>query len=158
MKKLCILSLATLLSQALYAQSLTTTYQDVKGVMAAQPYGYSQVVSAPLNGQIIFLSGQTSWDSTGTIISEGDFKGQLHYCLQIIEKILIAKGAQKSDIVKLNYYVKNLNEEKMYMVTQVAQQFFANKAYPAGCLLGVAKLADDRFLVEVKATAILLNR
>lgn len=149
---------ATLLCDALPAQSHKVVYSDVKGVIPAQPYGYSQVVTAPLNGHIIFLSGQTAWDSAGTIIGDGDFKQQLQYCLQTIEKILRAKGAKKTDIVKLNYYVKDPDEQKTYVITEVAKQFFADKQYPAGCLLGVAKLADDRFLVEVEATAILPNR
>ena len=139
------------------AQTQKILFEDVKGVFAAQPYGYSQVVTAPLNGKMILVSGQTAWDSEGTIIGEGDFKKQLEYCLQTIEKILKAKGAKKSDVVKLNYYVKNLDEQKMYTITEVAQKFFANKKYPAGCLLGVAQLADDRFLVEVEATAIVVK-
>lgn len=143
-----------MLYNSLQAQTNKIAFEDVQGVMAAQPYGYSQVVSTPLNGKMIFLSGQTAWDSEGNIIGEGDFKKQLEYCLQSIEKILKAKGAKKTDIVKLSYYVKNLDEQKMYAITEVAQKFFAKNSYPAGCLLGIAQLADDRFLVEVEATAI----
>lgn len=155
MKKIILALAAIFLSNAIYAQKQKIVFEDVAGIMSAQPYGYSQVVTAPLNGMMIILSGQTPWDSTGLIIGEGDFKAQLEYCLKTIDKILKFKGANRNNIVKLNYYVKNLDEQKMYAITEVAQKFFVKNKYPAGCLLGVAQLADPRFMVEVEATAII---
>jgi hypothetical protein len=31
--------------------------KDAKEIMAAQPYGYSQIVTTPLNGKLIILFG-----------------------------------------------------------------------------------------------------
>ncbi len=45
----------------------------------------------------------------------------------------------------------------MYLVIPVAKQFFAYNPYPAGNLSGLAKPADDRFLVEVEAMALAIN-
>ncbi len=157
MQKIFFALLVTLLSQIASAQTKKLSFDDIKGVMPAQPYGYSQVVSTPLNGTLLILSGQTAWDSAGNIIGKGDFKRQVEHCLELIERILQAKGSKKSDIVKLTYYVKDLDEAKMYAITEVATKFFTNKNYPAGCLLGVAKLAHEDFLVEVEATAIVIR-
>lgn len=154
MKKITFV-FALFLSNALLAQKQKIVFEDVAGIMAAQPYGYSQVVTTPLNGKMIFISGQTAWDSVGTIIGEGNFKAQLEYSLKCIDKILKSKGANRNNIVKLNYYVKDLDEQKMYAITEIAKKFFVQNKYPAGCLLGVAQLADPRFLVEVEATAII---
>lgn len=153
MKKIS-LATALLFTGTLFAQKQKTTYEDVSGIMAAKPYGYSQVVTTPLTGKLIVISGQTAWDSTGTVIGEGDFKTQLEYCFKCIDKILIAKGGTRANIVKLSYYVKNLDQQKMYTITEVAKQFFARDKYPAGCLLGITQLADPRFMIEVEATAI----
>lgn len=157
MKKIIFPLAFVLLSNATIAQKQKITFTDVEGIMAAQPYGYSQVVTTPLNGKMIIISGQTAWDSAGVIIGEGDFKGQLEYCLKNIDKILKSKGVKRDNIVKLNYYVKNLDEQKIYSITEVAQTFFTKNKYPAGCLLGVTELADPRFMVEVEATAIINN-
>ena len=157
MKKIIFPLAIILLSNTIYGQKQKITFEDAEGIMAAQPYGYSQVVTTPLNGKMIILSGQTAWDSAGVIIGEGDFKAQLEYCLKIIDKILVSKGAKRDNIVKLNYYVKDLDQQKMYVITEVAQKFFIKNKYPAGCLLGVTQLADSRFLVEVEATAIVTN-
>ena len=111
-------------SCAVYAKNQKILFEDVAGLMASQPYGYSQVVTTPLNGKMIFVSGQTSWDSAGNIIGEGDFIVQLEYCLKSIDKILKLKGAGRDNIVKLNYYVKNLDEQKMNAITEAAQKLF----------------------------------
>ncbi len=55
-----------------------------------------------------------------------------------------------------NYSLKNLDGQ-MYLVIPVAKQFFAYNPYPAGNLSGLAKPADDRFLVEVEAMALAIN-
>jgi enamine deaminase RidA (YjgF/YER057c/UK114 family) len=77
MKKIILPLTAIILCYTIYAQKHKITFEDAKGIMAAQPYGYSQVVTTPLNGKLIILSGQTAWDSSGVIIGEGNFKVQL---------------------------------------------------------------------------------
>lgn len=55
-----------------------------------------------------------------------------------------------------NYSINNLYEN-MYLITRVVKQFVAHNHCPAGNLLGVAKPIDDRFLVEVEASALVIN-
>lgn len=69
---------------------------------------YSQGVAVPLNGQLIFVSGQLPIDpATGKLI-QGDISAMTDLVIQHIESILNAAGANLSHIVRTDVFLKDL--------------------------------------------------
>jgi len=117
-------------------------------------YGFSQVVtSAP--GKLIFLSGQVSWDEREQLLGGGDLKAQTLQALRNVEIGLRAAGAGLDDIVAMRLYVVDLRAEKSPAITEALHETFAGRQPPASTWIGVAALANEGFLIEIEATAVL---
>jgi enamine deaminase RidA (YjgF/YER057c/UK114 family) len=75
---------------------------------------------------------------------------------QVMENLktaLAAAGASLRDVVKLNYYVVNLNPEKLSTIREVRNKYISAEHPPASTLVGVTALAREEFLIEVEVVA-----
>jgi enamine deaminase RidA (YjgF/YER057c/UK114 family) len=121
------------------------TWQDQFGfVQANRVTGYDQMV---------VCAGQTSLDENGEPLHEGDMDAQIGTALDNLETVLKQAGFELSDVVRLNYYVTDLDA-----FTQ-AGQVYGQRLADAGCrpastLLRVAGLAFPQLMVEIEATAV----
>lgn len=110
---------------------------------------YSQGVKASA-GEIIFVSGQLPMDPESGELFEGDIAKETKMCLENIEEVVKAGGAVKEDIVKVNLYVKNM--EDFGVINQAYAEFFGDHK-PARALVEVARLPKD-VNIEIEAIAI----
>ena len=114
---------------------------------------FSQAVEAPDARRVVFLAGQTSVDSSGRPLFPGDMHAQLERAFENLELVLTQAGLAMSNLVRLNYYVTNM---QAYAGARdvVAAKLGALAVKPSGCLLGVACLARPELMVEIEATAV----
>jgi enamine deaminase RidA (YjgF/YER057c/UK114 family) len=112
-----------------------------------KPPGYTQVViSGP--GRMIFISGQGGAAPDGSLPE--DFPSQAKNTFENIGRCLAAAGARFDDIVKINYYVTDMDHTAE--LRRVRAQYLNMQNPPASTLVqtGLGK----GLLLEVEAIAV----
>ncbi|OHD08013.1 MAG: hypothetical protein A2086_02080 [Spirochaetes bacterium GWD1_27_9] len=121
--------------------------KNIKTNNAPQAIGpYSQGI---ICGNLVFVSGQSSLTKEGTLIS-GDIKEQTLLTLKNIEEILKEAGTDKTKIVKVTIFLKDMND--FSQVNEVYAKFFENTIFPARSTVEVARLPKD-LKIEIEAIA-----
>ena len=114
---------------------------------------FSQAVDARGAGRVLFLAGQTSVDSDGRALHAGDMAAQLERAFDNFEAVLSAAGLTMANVVRLNYYVADM--EAFGAARGVVEARLGTlPVKPSGCLFGVTRLAQPDLLVEIEATAV----
>jgi enamine deaminase RidA (YjgF/YER057c/UK114 family) len=115
-------------------------------------FGFVQANALSGAERVVFCAGQTSTDADGKALHAGDMRAQVAKALDNLEVVLRQAGLGLADVVRLNYYVTDIQE--FFGASDVlAEQFQAAGCRPASTLLGVAALAFPEFMVEIEATA-----
>ena len=70
-----------------------------------------------------------------------------------MERALAAVGATPADIVKLNWFVVDLDGGKAAQIREARAPFFAEDALPASTMVGVTSLNHPDCLLELEAVA-----
>lgn len=120
-------------------------YQPYRGV-------YSQVVKA-LGSVQVHLAGTVPLDADGRVVGKGDLRAQVKEILSNIDRSLSAGGASRSDVVRIEVFTLDVDGYRQEGLPEVVA--FFGDALPASTLVGVTRLADPTFLVEIQATAVL---
>ena len=115
-------------------------------------FGYVQANEVSGVEQMLVCAGQTSVDADGQPLHEGDMGAQVGQALDNVEAVLTEGGFTLADVVRLNYYVTDVDA-----FLQAGEVYGARLAQagcrPASTLLGVARLGYPSLLVEIEATA-----
>lgn len=107
---------------------------------------YSQAIK---KNNIVFLSGQIGLDPNTMELIDG-IENQINQVFKNLLSVIEAAGGKKSDIMKLNIFLTDLNH--FVMVNEIMKQYF-DSPYPARAAVGVAQLPKgalieaDGFLV-----------
>lgn len=132
-------------------------------VKLVHPEGVNRVdvhhqVAETRGSRTVYLAGQVSWDTTGTLVGRDDVAAQAEQCYLNIAAALDAVGATPADLAKVTVYVVDLDESK-------AGQFVVGRDRAGVRLgvefqqpstwIGVTALAAPGYLVEVEAVAVL---
>ncbi|HEX7423035.1 MAG TPA: RidA family protein, partial [Terriglobales bacterium] len=72
-----------------------------------------------------------------------------------LKTALTAAGASFDDVVKINYYVRNYTPELRPALREVRDSYVNKDHPPASTLVGVVALANDDYLLEVEAVAVI---
>lgn len=114
--------------------------------------GFVQANETSGADSVLHCAGQTSVDEDGEPLHEGDMRAQVAQAFDNLETVLGEAGYSLADVVRLNYYVTDVDA-----FLQAGEVFGARLGQagcrPASTLLGVAKLARPQLLVEIEATA-----
>ena len=115
--------------------------------------GFSQAIEVRGTERVLYCAGQTSVDSNGKTLHPGDMVAQFRQALNNLETVLRGAGLGLSDVVRLNYYVTDIP------AFHEAAQSVHSRLKAAGCdpsstLLGVSRLAEPDWLIEIEATAV----
>jgi enamine deaminase RidA (YjgF/YER057c/UK114 family) len=116
-------------------------------------FGFVQANAVTGGERTIYCSGQTSMDTDGNPIHEGDMRAQLGQALDNLEALLRGSDSELSDVVRLNYYTTDV-DGFLAALDVVVTRLNQAGCRPATTLLGVSRLALPPLLVEVEATAI----
>jgi enamine deaminase RidA (YjgF/YER057c/UK114 family) len=115
-------------------------------------FGFVQANEASGVERVLLCAGQTSVDPDGQPLHEGDMGAQVGQALDNLETVLREAGFALADVIRLNYYVTDVDAFIAAGETYGAKLAQA-ECRPASTLLGVARLAAPQLLVEIEATA-----
>lgn len=115
--------------------------------------GWSQVVIST-GKKTVHLAGMTAKNVDGVVVGGvKDMKAQVRATLEHIRIGLAAAGAKPEDVVRMNVYTLDIDGYIKEGYQQVTD--FYNGKPPAATLVGVHRLADREYLVEIEVTAVL---
>jgi enamine deaminase RidA (YjgF/YER057c/UK114 family) len=101
----------------------------------------------------LFVSGLTSRDHTGDVLHAGDAAAQARQILVSLKAILAEAGGDLTNVVRIVTYLTNIDNHPA--VHEVRREFFGDDP-PASTSVEVSRLYDERQLIEIEATAILV--
>ena len=103
-------------------------------------------------GDLLFISGQVSWDESGNVVYPGDPEGQARQAFANMEALLESAGGSMDDVAALTVFVSDIAYASV--VSKVRREVFS-PPYPAASSVAVAALVLDELLVEIEAIAVL---
>ena len=115
------------------------------------PKGYANGMAA--DGRLVVTGGVIGWDNQGDLPT--DFIAQVRQTLSNISAILAVGGARPEHLVRLTWYVVDMEEYLANLRTlgQVYRDIFGAH-YPAMALVQVVRLVEKAARVEIEATAV----
>ena len=113
---------------------------------------FCQAIEARGAERTVYCAGQTSTDAEGRPLHPGDMEAQFNRALDNLEEVLQGAGLTLADVVRLNYYVTDI-EAFHGAAAKVGPRLVAAGCKPASTLLEVSRLALPEYLIEIEATA-----
>lgn len=115
------------------------------------PKGYANGMAA--DGRIVVTGGVIGWDESERL-ADG-FVAQVRQALANIKAILEAGGARPEHLVRLTWYVVDIEEYLASLKTlgRIYREAFGTH-YPAMALVQVTRLVEKAARVEIEATAV----
>lgn len=110
------------------------------------------VVVWPQGGRIVFVSGFTSRDASGTVVGIHDIKAQTRQVCENLRKAMRACGGDLKDIVSVTVFVRDITQ--FTAIHEVRREYFPVDP-PASTMVEVSRLVDERSLIEINAVAVL---
>jgi enamine deaminase RidA (YjgF/YER057c/UK114 family) len=123
---------------------------DVPGLAPAPGAGYSY--AAWSGRELVFFSGQVARDEHGALVGRGDFAAQAAQVFKNLRLALAAAGCSPSDVIKINYFIVGLTNDRLVAVRGLRDGLFPGDK-PASTLVGVAALFDPDALLEIEVVA-----
>jgi enamine deaminase RidA (YjgF/YER057c/UK114 family) len=117
-----------------------------------RPKGYANGMLA--EGRILVTGGVIGWDEQGVFAP--DFAGQATQVFANIRAILAAGGAGPEHLVRLTWYVVDMDEytSNLKAIGRSYREFFGAH-YPAMAVVQVVRLVEPAARLEIEATAVL---
>ena len=112
-------------------------------------YSHAAVVSG---GRTIYISGQVAFDDAGNVVG-ATFVEQAEQVFRNLRLALAAAGAQFSDIVKMNVYVRDLTGARVRAFREVRGRHFGAHQ-PASTLVATPALVHEDLMLEVEVVAV----
>lgn len=117
--------------------------------------GYAHAVTT--SGRLAFVSGQVAMDAAGNLVGAGDIAAQARQALQNLHNVLLALGADWTDVVRFTWYVTDTTD--LQKIRDVRDEFLrpalGDRPNPASTLMQVAGLFRPEFMIEVDAVVAL---
>ncbi len=111
--------------------------------------GYSRAVKL---GNIIEVSGTVATDNSGELIGEGSEYLQTKFILLRLENTLSQLGAKLENVIRTRIFCTNI---KNWEEIGKAHGEFFSVIKPATTMVEVSSLINEKYLVEIEATAII---
>ena len=118
------------------------------------PKGYSNGVSANIgSGKIVVTGGLIGWDER-EVLAQG-FLAQARQALLNLRAVLAAGGAEPRHLVRLNWYVVDMDE---YLENRkalgAAYREVLGRHFPAMAVMQIVRLVEPAARLEIEGTAI----
>jgi 2-iminobutanoate/2-iminopropanoate deaminase len=114
---------------------------------------FSQGVETRGATRMLHCAGQAAVDAEGNVLHAGDMAAQLNKAFDNLETVLSQAGMTLANVVRLNYYVTNMQAFSAAGAT-VGARLGSVGVKPSGSLLGVSSLFHPDAMVEIEATAV----
>jgi enamine deaminase RidA (YjgF/YER057c/UK114 family) len=128
--------------------------QPINPPTLMKPAGYSHGWEAQ-GGTTVYIAGQVATDREGHVVGPGDLVAQFRQVCENLKAVVMARGGQLNDVLKLTIYVlsKNDYKAKTREIGGVYREYFG-RHYPAMTLVEVKGLYDDGCLIEIEGVAV----
>ncbi|HUS19863.1 MAG TPA: RidA family protein [Terriglobales bacterium] len=113
--------------------------------------GYSRAVKV---GNLIFVTGTTATDETGTVVGTNDPYAQTKQALANIERVLQRAGATMKDVVRTRIFVTDINQWEQ--VGKAHAEYF-HDIRPATTMVEISRLIVPEMLVEIEVDAVIIT-
>ena len=139
-------------------QATAVRPEDGSGVRTLQPSGwpipkgYANGMTA--EGRLVVTGGVIGWDVDGHL--PPDFVAQVRQTLRNIAAILTEGGAKPEHLVRLTWYVVDMDEylTNLKELGKIYRAIFGAH-YPAMALVQAVRLVEKAARVEIEATAVI---
>ena len=123
--------------------------------MLAKPVGYSHGFEVQ-GGKTLYISGQVATNNAGAVVGKGDLVAQFRQVCENLKALVLARGGQMNDIVKLTMYVLSKADYKANAkdIGLVYREYFG-RHFPAMTLVEVKGLYDDDCAIEIEGVAVM---
>lgn len=122
--------------------------------LSAADYAYA--ATAPAEARLIFLAGSCPLNGDGSTYGVGDVAAQAARCIENMEVALGEAGATLEDVLVTRVLVASAEQADLVTAWEVVRDAFGDHDVPS-TLIGVAALGYDHQLVEVEATAAVID-
>ena len=109
--------------------------------------GYSRAIRV---GERIYVTGTTATDENGEIVGENNAYAQTVQVIRNIERALQNLGMELDNVVRTRMFVTDISRWEEY---GKAHGEFFGEIMPATTMVEVAKLIDEKMLIEIEADA-----
>lgn len=117
-----------------------------------RPKGYANGISA--KGRVIVTAGVVGWNEREEIVAM-DLAGQFRQVLANILAILAEDGAGPEHIVRMTWYVTDLDEYRNSLAEiGAAYRELIGRNFPCMAVIGVTGLVEPTAKVEIEAIAV----
>ncbi len=116
---------------------------------------FTQVVVSTTPAVTVYISGQVAVDAGKTLIGGNNLEKQAMQAFHNLRIALASAGATETDVVKLTIYIKKYKSADAEAVNTALRTYFLQENLPASTWIGVQSLADERYLIEVDAIAVI---
>ncbi len=113
--------------------------------------GYSRAVKV---GNIIEVTGSVAIDSNGNLVGGNSAYEQTKFIIEKIGNVLLQAGASLKDVVRTRMFVTNISLWEEY--GRAHGEFF-REIKPCTSMVEVSKLISPEYLIEIEATAIVIE-
>jgi enamine deaminase RidA (YjgF/YER057c/UK114 family) len=113
--------------------------------------GYSRVVRA---GPLVEVAGCTAVDAEGNIVGGPSVYEQARQALENVVAALATVGARPDDVIRTRLFITDISRWKD--LGRAHGEVFGD-IRPVSAMYGITALLDPRMLVEIEATAYLLD-
>lgn len=117
---------------------------------------YAYAATAPAEARLVFLAGACPLNGDGTTCGVGDFAAQAAKCIENMKVALAAAEASLADVIATRVLVVSSEQADLVAAWEVVRDAFGDHDVPS-TLIGVAALGYDHQLVEIEATAAVLD-
>ena len=121
-----------------------------KGLSDPRPRYTQAIMTKP--GRLLFIAGQTASDANGNVVGKGDIEAQVTQVYENIKTVLKEAGGTLQDVVKTTTYITDIKYRDG--LGKVRSRFY-EKDPPTSTLIVVKGLAQEAYMVEIEAIAVL---
>jgi 2-iminobutanoate/2-iminopropanoate deaminase len=98
----------------------------------------------------VWLAGQFAYSKSGQIVGQGDMRAQFRQTCENIRTALHAADAKLEDVVKVVFYVTDMDE--YFRCFDLRHEYFG-AAFPVSSTIEVSRLAVPGAMIEIEAVA-----
>lgn len=114
--------------------------------------GYKRVVTVQGDMKLVFIAGQTPSDDNYQCIAPGDLRAQYVHVMNNLEIQLKAAGAGWDDVVFRRIFLLDVDEFGKVVFDDTLPKYGDGR--PPSTLIGVTRLSNPEFLIEVEVWAV----
>lgn len=130
----------------------TLSFHNPSDLFDPTPYGFCHTVKAPLNGEIVYISGQSGGEGKEHKLND-DFRYQTQALLANLEIALKSQHLSFNHVMKITILIVDHNIEKLSIWGEEMNKYWSADSLPAATLIPVPSLALEGMQIEVDAVA-----